>query len=67
MMAQESGAKPADTHVDAVDFNTENGEVVETVTQETAHKAQRVVAAHSADTTECSMLLAMLGVGPESA
>ena len=66
-MAQGNGTKPAGTPADAVDVNTENGEVVETVTQETARKAQRVVAAHSADTTECSMLLAMLGVGPESA
>ncbi len=65
-MAQ-NGSKPDGADADAVDATTENGEVVETVTQETARKAQRVVAAHSADTAECVMLLAMLGVGPESA
>jgi hypothetical protein len=65
-MAQ-NGSKPDGADADAVDVTTENGEVVETVTQETARKAQRVVAAHSADTAECVMLLAMLGVGPESA
>ncbi len=65
-MAQ-NGSKPDGADADAVDGTTENGEVVETVTQETARKAQRVVAAHSADTAECVMLLAMLGVGPESA
>ena len=66
-MAQANGTKPAGADADVVEVNTENGEVVETVTQETARKAQRVVATHSADTTECIMLLAMLGVGPESA
>jgi hypothetical protein len=65
-MAQ-NGSEPAGADADAVEVTTENGEVVETVTQETARKAQRVVAAHSADTVECVMLLAMLGVGPESA
>ncbi len=66
-MAHANGTNPVGTDANGVNVTTENGEVVETVTQETARKAQRVVAAHSADTAECIMLLAMLGVGPESA
>lgn len=44
----------------------EEDDEVETVTQETARKAQRVVAAHAEDTADCIMLLDMLGVGPHS-
>ncbi len=62
-MAQMNGTKPAGKS----DSNEEDGEEVETVTQETARKAQRVVAAHSGDTAECIMLLDMLGIGPHSA
>ncbi|MGZ4558170.1 MAG: hypothetical protein ACXVGB_06055 [Mycobacteriaceae bacterium] len=59
--------QPAEVTARAVPADQEDGEEVETVTQETARKAQRVVAAHSADTAECIMLLDMLGVGPHSA
>lgn len=37
---------------------------LETVADETAHQAQRVVAAYAADADECRMLLSMLGIGP---
>lgn len=66
-MAHTNGTNPAGVNADKAVTNLEDGEVVETVTQETARKAQRVVAAHSNDTTECIMLLDMLGVGPHSA
>lgn len=36
---------------------------LEPVTDETAHRAQRVVAAYAADADECRMLLSMLGIG----
>lgn len=64
-MAQVNGTKSAGETSD-VATNLEDGEDVETVTQETARKAQRVIAAHSNDTAECIMLLDMLGVGPHS-
>jgi hypothetical protein len=40
---------------------------VEPVADETAHKAQRVVAAYATDADECRMLLEMLGISPVSA
>ena len=42
----------------------EADEDVESVTDETARKAQRVVAAYATDTDECRMLLEMLGIPP---
>lgn len=41
-------------------------EDLEPVTDETAHQAQRVVAAYAADADECRMLLSMLGIGPSA-
>ncbi|WP_333618477.1 hypothetical protein [Dietzia sp.] len=40
---------------------------LEPVADETAHRARIVVAAHSADPDQCTMLLNMLGIGPDSA
>lgn len=37
---------------------------LEPVADETAHQAQRVVAAYASDADECRMLLSMLGIGP---
>ncbi|EOM74469.1 hypothetical protein [Rhodococcus rhodnii] len=37
---------------------------VEPVTDETATRAQRVVAAYASDADDCRMLLSMLGIGP---
>ncbi|GAA2389389.1 MULTISPECIES: hypothetical protein [Gordonia] len=37
---------------------------LEPVTDETAHKARRVVAAYATDADECRMLLSMLGIAP---
>ena len=37
---------------------------VESVTDETARKAQRVVAAYAEDAEECKMLWDMLGIAP---
>ncbi|WP_169846662.1 hypothetical protein [Rhodococcus marinonascens] len=39
-------------------------EDLEPLADETAHQAQRVVAAYADNADECRMLLAMLGVGP---
>ncbi|MBA0046122.1 hypothetical protein [Mycobacterium sp. NPDC050853] len=39
-------------------------EEFEPLADETAHQAQRVVAAYANDADECRMLLAMLGIGP---
>lgn len=41
-------------------------EELETVAEETARMAQRVVAAYAEDADECRMLLAMLGISPVS-
>ncbi|MFF0814744.1 hypothetical protein ACFYVR_06240 [Rhodococcus sp. NPDC003318] len=41
-------------------------EELEPLTDETARKAQRVVAAYAEDADECRMLLAMLGIGPSA-
>ncbi|GAB2933697.1 hypothetical protein GCM10027047_32690 [Rhodococcus aerolatus] len=40
---------------------------VEAVNNETARKAQRVVAAYATDADECRMLLDMLGISPLTA
>lgn len=40
---------------------------LEPVADETANRARLVVAAHSADADQCTMLLNMLGIGPDSA
>ncbi|WP_166436353.1 hypothetical protein [Tsukamurella asaccharolytica] len=40
---------------------------LEPVADETAHQAQRVVAAYAEDADECRMLLSMLGIGPKEA
>lgn len=37
----------------------------ESVADETARQAQRIVASYSTDVDECRMLLDMLGIGPE--
>ncbi|MBB4852696.1 hypothetical protein HNP40_000062 [Mycobacteroides chelonae] len=37
---------------------------IEPLADETAHQAQRVVAAYANDADECRMLLSMLGIGP---
>ena len=39
---------------------------LEPLADETAHKAQRVVAAYATDADECRTLLSMLGIGPSS-
>ncbi|WP_198163275.1 hypothetical protein [Rhodococcus sp. WMMA185] len=39
-------------------------EELEPLADETAHQAQRVVAAYADNADECRMLLAMLGIGP---
>ncbi|WP_197074725.1 MULTISPECIES: hypothetical protein [unclassified Rhodococcus (in: high G+C Gram-positive bacteria)] len=39
-------------------------EEIETLTEETARMARRVVAAYATDADECRMLLSMLGVAP---
>lgn len=49
-------AKPA---VDGLD------EDLEPVADETAERARLVVAAHAKDVDECTMLLNMLGIGPD--
>ncbi|MCE4264061.1 hypothetical protein CJ178_25255 [Rhodococcus sp. ACPA4] len=41
-------------------------EEIETVAEETARMAQRVVAAYAEDADECRMLLSMLGISPVS-
>lgn len=38
---------------------------VESIADETARKAQRVVAAYAEDAEECKMLWEMLGIAPE--
>lgn len=45
------------------DNESADGEL-DPVADETAHQAQRVVAAYAADADECRMLLSMLGIGP---
>lgn len=46
------------------DSPTPDADEVESVTDETARKAQRVVAAYATDADECRMLLDMLGISP---
>lgn len=40
---------------------------LEPVTDETAYRAQRVVAAYAQDADECRVLLSMLGIGAPTA
>ena len=46
--------------------NDINDDDLEPLADETARQAQRVVAAYATDADECRMLLAMLGIGPQS-
>lgn len=43
-----------------------NDDDLEPVADETANRARLVVTAHSADADEATMLLNMLGIGPDS-
>lgn len=46
--------------------DTINDDDLEPVADETADRARLVVTAHSADADEATMLLNMLGIGPDS-
>lgn len=53
-------ATKANPAVDGLD------EDLEPVADETAERARLVVAAHAKDVDECTMLLNMLGIGPDT-